>query len=403
MPRAETERIFGLATYVQKYGAMGEGISLDESHPEFDDWRVRVPFDDGVVNVLCCPEDLICEADVEHDPLTCCERCVAPVCTECSKQLFQRKPQMPPAALANDMMIYYAPSELYEFNATVMEMICASVCITSMICFTLEKKYRGNRALDETMHANQYRMAARGNVTSFPLPWGDLLQQLHTGENMEELSDLVSLPRTGEDLTHVVSVLLKTADADDSEKGLARLIHQAMVRRDVVVKLIASMKRRGHRAYKHVQMEQVRERAELLPQHGVPPEIIRLLPLDNLLDKIQMQKSATPVATPQSVEEAAATLDVLRPNGVVLEKSSQDEIDVNAQRNAALHNLLEKLKKSHVPKSSQHLRTERLEVKSGNEMIDQFQPWYFGVVFSFHFRILHRHARATTVHATTTV
>ena len=51
LPRAETERIFDLATYVQKYGSMGEGVSLDESHPEFDDWRVRVPFDDGDVNV----------------------------------------------------------------------------------------------------------------------------------------------------------------------------------------------------------------------------------------------------------------------------------------------------------------------------------------------------------------
>ena len=46
---------------------------------------------------------------------------------------------MPQAALANDMMIYYAPRELYEDKVTMLEMVCASVCITSMICFTLEK------------------------------------------------------------------------------------------------------------------------------------------------------------------------------------------------------------------------------------------------------------------------
>ena len=46
---------------------------------------------------------------------------------------------MPPAALANDMMIYYGPSEFYTETVTVMEMLCASVCITSMTCFALEK------------------------------------------------------------------------------------------------------------------------------------------------------------------------------------------------------------------------------------------------------------------------
>ena len=51
---------------------------------------------------------------------------------------------MPPAALANDMMIFYAPRELYTKKVTIMEMICASVCLTSMICFSLEKNIEGN-------------------------------------------------------------------------------------------------------------------------------------------------------------------------------------------------------------------------------------------------------------------
>ena len=35
--------------------------------------------------------------------------------------------------------------------------------------------------------------------------------------------------------------------------------------------------------------------------------------------------------------------------------------------------------------STDHLRTERVEVKTCNAMIDQFVPWYFGVVFAFFF------------------
>ena len=140
-----------------------------------------------------------------------------------------------------------------------MEMFCASVCITLMISFTLEKKYRGCRSMDQTHNANKHRMAARGNATSFPLPWEDLLKQLQDGEEMAKLGKQVSLPRTGTELANVVSVLLKTANGDDTEKDVTKLIHQCVVRRDVVVQLIETLHERGHRAYKHVNMKEVRE------------------------------------------------------------------------------------------------------------------------------------------------
>ena len=68
--------------------------------------------------------------------------------------MFADEPSMPPASLANDMMIYDAPTEIYTENVTVMDMSCASVCITSMICFTRDKRYRGHRGMDEFVHGN---------------------------------------------------------------------------------------------------------------------------------------------------------------------------------------------------------------------------------------------------------
>ena len=50
--------------------------------------------------------------------------------------------------------------------------------VTSMICFTSEKKI---------VQGNCHRMASRGNATSFPLPWQGLQQQLHEGDAVEEL------------------------------------------------------------------------------------------------------------------------------------------------------------------------------------------------------------------------
>ena len=68
-----------------------------------------------------------------------------------------------------------------------------------------------------------------------------------------------------------------------------------MVRRHVVVSLIRMLNNRGRRAYRNIGMSKVEEKSLNLPENAVPPEIIKLLPLDGLLDKIQMQKSATPL------------------------------------------------------------------------------------------------------------
>ena len=110
-----------------------------------------------------------------------------------------------------------------------------------MVCFTLENKFRSHRSFDEEAHANQFRMAARGNATSFPLPWHELLQWLNKNDDDASAQHRVVLPRTGEDLANVVSVLLQTCVAKDSDKDLARLVHQAIVRRDVELQLMLSM------------------------------------------------------------------------------------------------------------------------------------------------------------------
>ena len=141
-----------------------------------------------------------------HSKLECCEKCLAPVCKEACKFLDAKSPSLPPSSLCNDMMIYYAPSILYTEKVIVMEMICSSVCITSMICFALETKYRNIRSLDGDLHANTHRMAARGNATSFPLPWEDLLVQLHNSDRCASLGVGIPLPRAGVELANVVSI-----------------------------------------------------------------------------------------------------------------------------------------------------------------------------------------------------
>ena len=67
-------------------------------------------------------------------------------------------------------------------------------------------------------------------------------------------------------------------------------------------------------------MNEVIAKSVAVPEHDVPPEIARLLPLDDLQDKIEVLKSATPVPIPAIVEEACALLDTKKINAVVNEK-----------------------------------------------------------------------------------
>ena len=58
---------------------------------------------------------------------------------------------------------------------------------------------------------------------------------------------------------------------------------------------------------------------------------------------------------------------------------------MDAQFNSGLQNLLTQLKQNPDLSSSDDFRSERLEVRSGNVMIDKYQRYYFGVAFSFIF------------------
>ena len=124
-----------------------------------------------------------------------------------------------------------------------MEMICASTCITSMVCFSFEAKHRNERALDTEVHMSRHRMGARGNAATFPLPWDELLLQMQGEEHALQRGGGPDLPHVGTTLSNMVSALLKTNE-EDNPKSMASFIHQAHARRDVVIELIAGARAR---------------------------------------------------------------------------------------------------------------------------------------------------------------
>ncbi len=64
----------------------------------------------------------------------------------------------------------------------------------------------------------RHRIGARGNATSCPLPWADILAHLQYVEQQEEGQancTILDLPRSGKELCNIVSILLKTSAFND--------------------------------------------------------------------------------------------------------------------------------------------------------------------------------------------
>ena len=110
------------------------------------------------------------------------------------------------------------------------------------------------------------------------------------------------------------------------------------------------------------------QKAQMLPEDGVPPEIIKLLPHDSDLDKVMVQKAACPVVGRGDLEAAAASIGRVKPYAVVLEKSGSDETDLNTERIAALRHLATRIGQPQQPKemARKKLRRGKTPVKFGD-------------------------------------
>ena len=192
----------------------------------------------------------------------------------------------------------------------------------------MEAKY--GHLLDSVMHKHQHRVQARGDATTFLMPWESWLSELRRLEETEGEGGVPDVPRIGSELASVVQVLLKTSEPRNAA-DMKRFIHQANVRRHVVVNRIAEAKRRGHRAYARVDMGRVAQKAKQLPENDVPGDSVRLPPYDSHRDKMRIQKNATPIDTSKDTPgEAGMTLQRQRPNAVAKEKNSQPAVDASS-------------------------------------------------------------------------
>ena len=131
----DLHKLLSLDKYLQTYDSLAGDIKLS-SFTDFRDWRAEVP---GHGSVLCCPEDHRCRTCPDHAAQgVLCEHCEVPICRDCQEHLATQK--LPALSLCNDMWTGFAPERLHREKVTVMEMICASPCLTMLLCMSMEAK-----------------------------------------------------------------------------------------------------------------------------------------------------------------------------------------------------------------------------------------------------------------------
>ena len=163
---------WNLESYRTQYGTLAAVTSRFDAH----EWTRTLPktICDGM-RLICCPEDLRCE-HCTANALHLCEACELPLCRNCLEHMCKQSASAVPEALANDNWFGYPTELLYTHKVRWIEAAAASPVWTSVINYYLEAD-RGN-LIEEHLHRPEHRTAIRGNVSSFSIPWEEVLAAL---------------------------------------------------------------------------------------------------------------------------------------------------------------------------------------------------------------------------------
>ena len=110
-----------------------------------------------------------------------------------------------PEALANDNWFGYPTELLYTYKVRWIEAAAASPVWTSVINYYLEAD-RGN-LIEEHLHRPEHRTAIRGNVSSFSIPWEEVLAAL--APETRRNTSWEKLPHPPHVLQAIVKVIVK--------------------------------------------------------------------------------------------------------------------------------------------------------------------------------------------------
>ena len=143
----QVEDFFGRTTYLRKYGrrvvkGSMTDLSVSPWQEELEAWEVGVWLRSKSFfkTLIGCKEDVRC-ANHRHTGRKAqhlCTNCQVPICSTCADALFGDPPKQPCIALTNDMWSGFSSDFIYAKKVTYLELLFASPCCLSLICFILQ-------------------------------------------------------------------------------------------------------------------------------------------------------------------------------------------------------------------------------------------------------------------------
>jgi hypothetical protein len=142
MNKEMTECKLGRQTYMEAHAAV-DSLSTPAAKEDLKHWTAMIPFPDGDVCIMCCPEDRECEESHDEDEEGCvslCDKCFVPVCRDCEQEVVDEcnKRSVPKFAVSNDLYFGYVPEFIYKEKVTYMEMLCASLFNPTMLSMQVD-------------------------------------------------------------------------------------------------------------------------------------------------------------------------------------------------------------------------------------------------------------------------
>ncbi|CAK9039941.1 unnamed protein product [Durusdinium trenchii] len=283
---------WNLDTYMKQYATSACVRDRFDAH----EWSRLLPA--SLYNgqkIVCCPEDLRCTAcDVGNGQL--CETCELPICHQCLVQMFDKHVLAVPQALANDNWYGYPTELLYKHKVRWIEAAAASPVWTSVVTYYVEAD-RGH-LVEETLHRAEHRSAVRGNVSSFSLPWEEVLQAFAPQANTS--MPWTNLPQKPKVLQALVKITVKGMRHNEAIEWVAG----ARIRPWVVVALLQHLIDLQHpMCDNHISPEKAKEEVKQRVTNIYGTE--ETMPLgEGILEDVPV---AAPLSSAQSTHKARPT------------------------------------------------------------------------------------------------
>jgi hypothetical protein len=351
-------------------------------------WTVAVPTSGGAVDIICCPEDRKCAVHDHGATDALCESCEIPLCSDCCKSLESGK--MPKFALANDNWHDFMLKYIFEERVTYAELVAASVVHPTIRSVQINvqetwKQVNGAGLMRECVHDHRGTLGSIGAVTAYVLGFEAICAQIDRATGVDPIDEhVIQLPQPPAEVAATLQFRLYAVRDFWTGKSRDRLLREATVRKEVVVRLIEMNVARNLPGYAEFaaktpnwRAEVVARAAALYPTADPIADVFSVYEINEEVGEVDEGKAACPAQplTTGDVDPLAHAQTMGICDGASMHAGMTD----NERTIRGLMNLQDEAR-GVADGTLPHVHALRY---THEELLETFNPWFFAIAYPF--------------------